>query len=139
MTISRASLSSFSVRVLCLLGVAWIVLGFGPTARVGAVELGFAESGVNESAKTFKLMTFNVRYDNFRDGKDAWVHRADAVVDLLSKQDLIGLQEVTAGQLKTLRARLPEFDFYGVGRDDGRSRCGRQRSHRLHRVLGRYC
>ena len=38
------------------------------------------------------------------------------------KQDLIGLQEVTAGQLKTLRARLPEFDFYGVGRDDGRSR-----------------
>ena len=75
-----------------------------------------------DSAGGFKLMTYNIRYDNPRDGKDVWANRVDAVVDLISKQDLIGLQEVTAGQLKTLIQRLPEFDFYGVGRDDGRSR-----------------
>jgi len=80
-----------------------------------------AESGAY-SADAFKLMTFNIRNDNSRDGKDAWTNRVDVVVSLLSKQDLFGLQEVTAGQLKTLVARLPEFDFYGLGRDDGRSR-----------------
>ena len=122
MTFSRASHCRFNVRGICLIGVAWTTLVSGSIATAWAVELGIAESGVNDSAKAFKLMTFNIRYDNFRDGKDAWVHRVDTVVDLLSKQDLLGLQEVTAGQLKTLKVRLPEFDFYGLGRDDGHSR-----------------
>lgn len=104
---------------LALWCVAWCL---GPVATAWAVESGVADSKVKDSAKTFKLMTFNIRYDNYRDGKDAWKHRSDAVVKLLSTQDLIGLQEVTAGQLKALVARLPEFDFHGVGRDDGRSR-----------------
>lgn len=76
---------------------------------------------VAEAAGSFKLMTYNIRYDNPRDGRDVWANRVDAVVELVSKQDVIGLQEVTLGQLKTLVKRLPEFDFYGVGRDDGRS------------------
>jgi endonuclease/exonuclease/phosphatase family metal-dependent hydrolase len=127
MTILQASHCRFSVRGLCLLGLAWAVLGSGSLVTAWAVELGVVESGANESGaneseNAFKLMTYNIRYDNFQDGKDAWVHRADTVVDLLSKQDLFGLQEVTAGQLKTLLARLPEFDFYGLGSEDGRGR-----------------
>tara|TARA_B110000495_G_C22993960_1_gene585654 strand:+ start:653 stop:1435 length:783 start_codon:yes stop_codon:yes gene_type:complete len=65
-------------------------------------------------------MTYNIRYDNPRDGKDVWRNRVDAVVDLISKQDVIGLQEVTAGQLDALVARLVDFQFYGLGRDDGK-------------------
>jgi endonuclease/exonuclease/phosphatase family metal-dependent hydrolase len=65
-------------------------------------------------------MTYNIRYDNPRDGKDVWRNRVDAVVDLIAKQDVIGLQEVTAGQLDALVARLVDFQFYGLGRDDGK-------------------
>ncbi|MCH1441648.1 MAG: endonuclease/exonuclease/phosphatase family protein [Rubripirellula sp.] len=114
---SRASHCGFCIRRLSLVTLAWVALSPGLVTKVC-----FAETLVIESSDVFKLMTFNIRYDNARDGKDAWDNRVDAVVDLLSKQDLIGLQEVTSGQLKTLVARLPEFDFYGVGRDDGRSR-----------------
>ena len=116
MSTSRASHCGFRVRCLNLLALACLALSSGSITKTHA-----AESGA-DSADAFKLMTFNIRNDNSRDGKDAWTNRVDVVVNLLSKQDLFGLQEVTAGQLKTLVARLPEFDFYGLGRNDGRSR-----------------
>ncbi len=116
MSTSRVSHCGFRVRCLNLLALACLALSSGSITKTHA-----AESGA-DSADTFKLMTFNIRNDNSRDGKDAWTNRVDVVVNLLSKQDLFGLQEVTAGQLKTLVARLPEFDFYGLGRNDGRSR-----------------
>ena len=116
MSTSRASHCGFRVRCLNLLVLACIALSSGAITKTHAAESG------TDSADAFKLMTFNIRNDNSRDGKDAWTNRVDVVVNLLSKQDLFGLQEVTAGQLKTLVARLPEFDFYGLGRNDGRSR-----------------
>jgi len=115
MSTSRASHCGFRVRCLNLLVLACIDLSSGAITKTHAAESG------TDSADAFKLMTFNIRNDNSRDGKDAWTNRVDVVVSLLSKQDLFGLQEVTAGQLKTLVARLPEFDFYGLGRNDGRS------------------
>ena len=117
MSTSRALYCGFCVHRLSLVALAWVALCPASVTKGWAVE-----TPATDSADTFKLMTFNIRYNNVHDGKDAWANRADAVVNLLSKQDLIGLQEVTAGQLKTLVARLPELDFYGVGRDDGRSR-----------------
>ena len=41
---------------------------------------------VAEAAGSFKLMTYNIRYDNPRDGRDVWANRVDAVVELVSKQ-----------------------------------------------------
>ncbi|MAI73007.1 MAG: endonuclease [Rhodopirellula sp.] len=117
MSTSRVLHGAFCARRLSLLALAWVALSLGSITKVWA-----ADTLATDSSDVFKLMTFNIRYDNVRDGKNAWNNRVDAVVDLLSKQDLIGLQEVTAGQLKTLVERLPEFEFYGVGRDDGRSR-----------------
>jgi len=74
----------------------------------------------DDSSNPIRLMTYNIRYDNPRDGKDVWRNRVDAVGDLIAKQDVIGLQEVTAGQLDALVARLGDFQFYGLGRDDGK-------------------
>ena len=79
-----------------------------------------SELQADESPSPIRLMTYNIRYDNPRDGKDVWRNRVDAVVDLIAKQDVIGLQEVTAGQLDALVARLVDFQFYGLGRDDGK-------------------
>lgn len=116
MSTSRVSHCGFRVRCLNLLALACMALSSDAITKTHAAESG------TDSTDAFKLMTFNIRNDNSRDGKDAWTNRVDVVVNLLSKQDLFGLQEVTAGQLKTLVARLPEFDFYGLGRNDGRSR-----------------
>ena len=96
---------------------AWLRL-FCVLLSLNSIQL--SELQADESPSPIRLMTYNIRYDNPRDGKDVWRNRVDAVVDLISKQDVIGLQEVTAGQLDALVARLVDFQFYGLGRDDGK-------------------
>ena len=67
------------------------------------------------------VMSFNVRYDNPADGPNAWPHRRDWVAEIIGKNaDVVGMQEVLERQLDDLKARLPEFEFFGVGRDDGK-------------------
>lgn len=66
------------------------------------------------------IVTYNIRYANPGDGLDVWANRIDAVSDFIAQHDVIGLQEVTFAQLTDLRQRLNEFDYYGVGRDDGK-------------------
>lgn len=73
-----------------------------------------------EDSKPLSVVTYNVRYANPGDGPDFWPNRVDAVVSFLNEQDLAGLQEVTYPQLQDLRSHLPDFDSYGVGRDDGK-------------------
>lgn len=73
-----------------------------------------------ESSPLFRVVTYNVRYANPRDGLDVWPNRVDTVVDFLKQQDIAGLQEVTASQLDDLGRMLEGFQWYGVGRDDGK-------------------
>jgi endonuclease/exonuclease/phosphatase family metal-dependent hydrolase len=73
-----------------------------------------------DDSKPLSVVTYNIRYANPADGPDFWPNRVDAVVSFLSEQDLAGLQEVTDPQLQDLRSRLPDFESYGVGRDDGK-------------------
>jgi endonuclease/exonuclease/phosphatase family metal-dependent hydrolase len=66
------------------------------------------------------VMTFNIRYDNPGDGENAWPHRKDEVARLIERHaDIAGLQEALPGQIEDLEKSLPQFDWYGVGRDDG--------------------
>ncbi|MDX1430138.1 MAG: endonuclease/exonuclease/phosphatase family protein [Rhodothermales bacterium] len=69
------------------------------------------------------IMTYNVRYDNPGDGVDAWPHRRDRVAGLIRFHgaDVAGLQEAQRNQIEDLVERLPEYGWYGVGRDDGAS------------------
>lgn len=75
----------------------------------GALELG--------------LMSFNVRYEN-PDDRDAhaWRQRVVGAVKMLHRQqpDVFGVQEALHGQAADLWASLPDYEFYGVGRDDGK-------------------
>ena len=72
---------------------------------------------------SMRVMTFNIRYDNPNDGENAWPHRKDVVAKVIDQHaDLAGLQEVTFQQLKDLRDRLPKFETYGVGREDGKNK-----------------
>ncbi|MFG0261711.1 MAG: endonuclease/exonuclease/phosphatase family protein [Novipirellula sp. JB048] len=69
--------------------------------------------------ETTRLMTYNIRYMNPRDGEDHWRHRVEEVARTIQQADIVGLQEATRTQIDDLAARLPEFDGYGLGRSDG--------------------
>ena len=69
----------------------------------------------------FRIISYNIRYNNPADGSNAWPHRQAGVTALLRhhQPDLFGLQEVLHAQLTALAAALPDYGWLGVGRDDG--------------------
>ena len=77
------------------------------------------------------VMSFNIRYsyggldeqateNNWTDSK---FPRRDRVIHVIRaySPDLLGVQEARHLQIKDLEAALPEFEFYGIGRDDGKT------------------
>jgi endonuclease/exonuclease/phosphatase family metal-dependent hydrolase len=71
-----------------------------------------------------RVMSFNIRYANPDDGPDAWEPRRPLTLRVIREYDpdVLGLQEVLAGQAEDLLAGLEGYDFVGVGRDDGHLR-----------------
>ena len=70
-----------------------------------------------------KLMSFNIRYENPGDpGSRAWRQRVAGAVRMIREEnpDVFGVQEALHGQAADLWASLPDFEFFGAGRDDGR-------------------
>lgn len=67
------------------------------------------------------VATYNVRFDTDADLEHRWSARRDRAGEQIRAlgADVIGLQEVLAGQLDDLVARLPGMEHEGVGRDDG--------------------
>jgi endonuclease/exonuclease/phosphatase family metal-dependent hydrolase len=75
-----------------------------------------------QDAAPLRVMTFNIRYNNPGDGANAWPRRRDWVAEIIRDRrvDVAGMQEARPEQIDDLEERLPEFGWYGVGRDDGR-------------------
>ncbi|MGB7158736.1 MAG: endonuclease/exonuclease/phosphatase family protein [Tepidisphaeraceae bacterium] len=73
-------------------------------------------------AADVRVTSFNIRYLNDKDGPNSWVHRRDVFFDTLThgQPDLIGLQEVVHAQAEEIRAKLKDYEFVGVGRNDGK-------------------
>ena len=70
------------------------------------------------------VVSYNIRQDTAADtgGKD-WQARKGALTEYLraGKFGIIGLQEVRHNQLLDVKRALPEHQFTGVGRDDGKT------------------
>ncbi len=68
---------------------------------------------------SLRVMTFNIRYNEPRDGLNAWTNRKTKVSDVIRfhKADLVGVQEALFEQLQDLEKLLPDFSWVGVGRD----------------------
>lgn len=75
-------------------------------------------------AGDLRVMTFNIRYANTADAENGWDQRADFVFDTITgfKPALIGFQEVVARQHDAIVARMPDYAFCGVAREDGKRR-----------------
>lgn len=70
-----------------------------------------------------RLMSFNVRYENGEDvGSRAWRQRVPGIVRMIRAEspDVIGIQEARHGQAADLWASLPDYEFVGQARDDGK-------------------
>ena len=72
-------------------------------------------------AQQMNIISFNIRYNNPGDGENAWPNRIEMVTGLLNfhDPDIFGLQEALYEQIKDMENELPEFEWFGVGRDDG--------------------
>jgi endonuclease/exonuclease/phosphatase family metal-dependent hydrolase len=73
-------------------------------------------------AQSFRVMTYNIRYDNPGDGVNQWKDRKQKVFDLIRKYDpdILGVQEALAHQLTDITANAGPYSFVGVGRTDGK-------------------
>lgn len=95
------------LRLLFLLSIAFVLLPFAITTH--AVP------------KAIRVMTFNIRYNEPRDGVNAWPNRKEKAAKAIeSRADLCGVQEAQIGQLRDLEKLLPDFAWVGVGRTDGK-------------------
>lgn len=65
-----------------------------------------------------RVMTFNIRFDNPKDGEKKWNFRKDLVAGVIRRYhpDILGIQEATWRQIMDLRKALEEYDFCLKGR-----------------------
>lgn len=75
-------------------------------------------------AQVFIAGSYNIRFDNPRDTGDLWINRAPVVAALIRfhEFDILGTQEGLKNQLDDIQKALPEYAYYGAGRDDGKER-----------------
>ncbi len=71
-----------------------------------------------------KVITYNIKYDNEKDTVNNWDDRKDGMVKLLKEQQasFIGMQEVLVHQLNYLTEELTNYEYLGVGREDGKQK-----------------
>jgi len=73
-------------------------------------------------AQKLTIGTYNIRYDNPRDTGNLWKDRAPVIAALIRFHDfdIFGTQEGYKNQLDDIRNTLPQYTYYGVGRNDGK-------------------
>lgn len=74
--------------------------------------------------QSLKVMTYNIRYDNPKDGPNQWDKRKSKVFALVKKYDpdIFGVQEALHNQLEDISGALKNYEYFGAGRDDGKQK-----------------
>ncbi len=69
------------------------------------------------------VMSFNIRYDEPADGVNKWSNRKEAVLKMWKEinPSIVGIQEGLNHQVIFLDDSLSQYDFVGVGRDNGQT------------------
>ncbi|WP_297090868.1 endonuclease/exonuclease/phosphatase family protein [uncultured Draconibacterium sp.] len=73
------------------------------------------------TAQQINVLSYNIRYNNSNDGINAWPNRVEMVNGLLQfyEPDIFGLQEALFNQISDIDEALPNYEWFGVGREDG--------------------
>jgi endonuclease/exonuclease/phosphatase family metal-dependent hydrolase len=72
-------------------------------------------------SQTSKLISYNIRYDNPKDGENIWENRKHKMASLMNyyEPSIFGIQEGLLSQVEYLDSCLLAFDYIGASRDDG--------------------
>ncbi len=91
-------------------GMAWLAL---------IMALGFSTGLSAAGNGTLSVMSFNIRLPAESDGVDYWETRKPLAVRMLQEQqpDVIGLQELVKTQADCLARELPQYAWFGRGRE----------------------
>lgn len=97
------------LRGAFLLILAAVTMGAAPTARTCA---------------PLRVMSYNIRLDLESDGINRWANRREQFIGQIRMMQpaILGLQEVVPDQKADLEQALPDYQFLGVARDDGRNK-----------------
>jgi endonuclease/exonuclease/phosphatase family metal-dependent hydrolase len=97
---------------------------------IGVAAVFFFAPHLRAEPADVKVMSFNIRFARFghseekieNNWNDAKTPRRERVIRVIRDYDpdVLGVQEARHGQIVDLREALPGFEFYGVGRDDGK-------------------
>ncbi|TDQ11289.1 endonuclease/exonuclease/phosphatase family protein [Pedobacter metabolipauper] len=85
-------------------------------------SVALAAASFTANAQKYTVGSFNVRYDNAGDTGNRWEQRGPVSANLIRfhQFDVFGIQEGLKNQVDDLGRLLPEFEHYGLGRDDGK-------------------
>jgi len=72
-------------------------------------------------AQDMTVMTYNIKLDYPKEGENSWTNRKPFFINQLQfyEPDIFGVQEAMPNQMKDIDSLLIDYDFVGVGRDDG--------------------
>ena len=84
----------------------------------------FEAAAKKSSQDEVKVISYNIRVINSKDGANEWKYRAAASPAMIKDYapDIFGLQEAMPGHLEYLNKALPKYASVGVGREDGVSK-----------------
>lgn len=77
-------------------------------------------------AQIINVATYNMRNDNNSEDSthgNGWKQRYPVIAELIKFHDfdIFGTQECLHHQIMDISKELPEYDYYGIGRDDGKN------------------
>ena len=79
-------------------------------------KLSFAQKQIN-------AMTYNIKLDYPKEGINSWDNRKDFMMNQIKfhEPDILGVQEALPNQMTDLDRLLVNYNYIGVGRDDGKN------------------
>ncbi len=77
-----------------------------------------------QTGSSMIVATFNIRFDNPGDAPNHWDNRKEVITNLIKFHGfgIFGTQEGLHHQVEYLKKHLPNFEYVGVARDDGKEK-----------------
>jgi len=74
-------------------------------------------------SQDLKVMTYNIRLSLESDKENSWNNRKEDALALMNyyHPDYFGVQEAVPQQMADIKTSLKDYDYVGVGRDDGKN------------------
>ncbi len=74
------------------------------------------------NAQELSVMTYNIKLDHPKEGENSWDNRRPFLIGQIQfyHPDVLGVQEAMPNQMRDMDTLLEDYNFVGVGRDDGK-------------------